>query len=65
MPGIGIGEVAAEAPCGSVEVAGSGRQFGQREPIAVGLHVFPDWPEHAEIDELILARDVERERARE
>jgi hypothetical protein len=62
---VGVYEVPAEASGGSVEVAGSGRHFGQREAIAVGRHVFPDRPEHAEIDELILARDVERERARE
>ena len=41
MAGIGVGEVAAEASSGPVEVAGSGRQFDQGESLAVGRHVLP------------------------
>jgi hypothetical protein len=65
MAGIGVGEVAPETPCSSVEIAGPGWKIHEPEAFAVGGHMFPDRPEDAEIREPVLARDVERERARE
>jgi hypothetical protein len=46
---IGVGEVPAEASGGPVKVAGSGRQFGKGEALAVRRHVLPRWAEHAEL----------------
>jgi hypothetical protein len=60
-----VGEVPAEASGGPVEATGAGWEFDQREAIAVGRHVLPRWAEHAEFGEPILARDVQRKRARE
>ena len=57
---IGVGEVPAEASGGPVKVAGSGREFGEREALAVGRHMPPRLGEDAELGETFLARHVQR-----
>jgi hypothetical protein len=60
MGGVGIGEVPAEAPGSSVEVARLGRQVHEGEAIAVGRQVLPHGAEDAVVGEPILARHVQR-----
>src|SRR6266542_521529 len=62
---VGVGEVAPETGCGSVQVSRSGWQVDERQAIALGRHALPDRPEDAEIGEPILARGVKRERTRQ
>jgi hypothetical protein len=65
MAGINVGEVAAEAPRGSVQTAGLARKVDDRNAFTVGRQVSPNGAEHTLLGEPILARHVQRERARE
>jgi len=65
VAGIGVGEVPTEASSGLEEVAGLGRRVDEREAVAAGGQVLPRGTEHAELDELLLARHVQRERGGE